>query len=85
VGFCCVGLDHFVMCGSANEVVVVVVGLRGGKGVREGGRRGLEREAVSVYPVEVPVSYIEEICKKLAGFGVIDNPVYNTLGLVEST
>jgi len=78
VGFCCVGLGHFVMCGSANEVVVVVVGLRGK------GRGGLEREAVSVYPVEVPVSYIE-ICEKLARSGVIDNPVYNTLGLVDST
>jgi len=37
VGFCCVGLGHFVMCGNANEVVVVVVGLRGGKGGGEGG------------------------------------------------
>ena len=39
MGFCGVGLGHFVMCGSANVVVVVVVvvGLRGGKGGREGG------------------------------------------------
>jgi len=79
VGFCCVGLGHFVMCGSEN-VVVVVVGK--GKGGRRGGWRGKRRV---VYPVEVPASYIEEICKKLAGSGVIDNPVYNTLGLVEST
>ena len=42
MGFCGVGLGHFVMCGSENVVVVV------GKG--KGGRGGLEREAASCVP-----------------------------------